>query len=176
MSQVDLDQSIALLNAFVKETKRPLEVILIGGLAVQYYGLKDRATVDIDAEVKGDVEGLQDYLRENHIPADLGENISGWSVVAMPPGYRERIISIHQDEWLQVGVLDPVDFIIAKLRRFTEEDISDALFVAGKYHADPAEIRRAAEEAIRHSPKDTALFLFRGNLDLFLEKFQSSNH
>ena len=176
MSQVDLDQTIALLKAFVKETKCPLEVTLLGGLAVQYYGLKDRATIDIDAEVKGDVEGLQDYLRANHIPADLGENISGWSVVAMPPGYRKRIIPIHQDERLKVSVLDPVDFIISKLRRFTEEDISDALFVAGKYSTDPAEIRRAAEEAIRHSPKDTALFLFRGNVDLFLEKFQFSKH
>ena len=173
MSPLELDPSIALLRAFVKETEGSLEVILIGGLAVQHYGLKKRATVDIDAEVKGDIEGLQNYLRAKRIPADLGENISGWSVVAMPPGYRDRIIPIHQEERLKVSVLDPVDFIIAKLRRFTEEDISDALFVAGKYHIDPARIKHAAEEAVRHSPKDTALFLFRGNVDLFLEKLQS---
>ena len=170
MSPLELDPTITLLQAFVKETERSLELILLGGLAVQHYGLKDRATVDIDAEVKGDLEGLQNYLRAKSIPADLGENISGWSVVAMPPGYRDRIVTIHQEKWLKIAVLDPVDFIIAKLRRFTEEDISDALFVTGKYHIDPARIRRSAEEAVRRSPKDTALFLFRGNVDLFLEK------
>jgi hypothetical protein len=69
-------------------------------------------------------------------------------------------------------VLHPVDFIIAKLRRFTEEDIEDALFVARKYKMKTQEVEKSAEEAIRHSVKDTALFLFRGNVQLFLERMR----
>ena len=50
-----------------------------------------------------------------------------------------------------------------------EEDIQDALFVMKRYAVQPEEISRAAQEAINNSAKDTALFLFRQNVDLFLK-------
>ncbi len=90
----------------------------------------------------------------------------------MPPGYRERVVEIYGDEFLTVNVLDPLDFIIAKLRRFTEEDIEDALFVARKYNIGVKEIEKRAEEAIRNSPKDTALFVFRRNINIFVSSLQ----
>lgn len=172
MSQVDLTGIIGLLKEFTKEKKTRLEITLLGGLALQYYGMRDRATIDIDAEVKGDLEGLFNFLKIKHIPADLGEDISGWSVITMPPGYRDRAVTIFSDTLLEVKVLSPLDFIIAKLRRFTEEDIQDALFVAEKYKIDDKKIERFADETIRHSIKDTALFLFRENLQLFLKKMR----
>lgn len=172
MSQVDLTRIVVLLREFTQERKTRLEITLLGGLALQYYGMEDRATVDIDAEVKGDLEGLFHFLKIKNVPADLGEDVSGWSVIAMPPGYRDRSATIYKDALLEVKVLNPLDFIIAKLRRFTEEDIQDALFVAEKYKIDAKEIERSAEETIHHSIKDTALFLFRENLQLFLKKMR----
>ena len=169
MSQVNLGKIIDLLKEFAWMRGSNLQIILVGGLAVQYYyGMEERATIDFDAEIKGDVEGVFDFLKSNHIPADIGENISGWSVVAMPPGYRERTIEIYKDEFLSVKVLYPLDFIIAKLRRFTEEDIEDALFVARKYNLAAREIEGLADEAIMNSPKDTALFSFRKNVNIFI--------
>ena len=170
MSQVELKRVIELLKEFTRADKNRLQVILLGGLALQYYGMKNRATVDIDAEVRGDIEGVFNFLRSNNIPADIGENVSGWSVVGMPPGYRERVIGIYNDELLQVNVLHPLDFVIAKLRRFTEEDIEDALFVVKKYNIRGEEIETLAETAIQNSPKDTALFVFRRNIDIFVSK------
>lgn len=170
MSQIDLDRVIALLKEFAHHKKERLRLILVGALALQHYGLRDRATFDLDAEVSGDLEGLFQFLKEHQIPADLGEDISGWSVIAMPPGYRDRAVSLYEDAHLEVKALSPLDLIIAKLRRFTEEDIQDALFVAGKYNIGVADIERAAEEAIQSSAKDTALFLFRRNVQLFVEK------
>ena len=172
MSPVALDHVIALLKEFTSERQRPLEMILLGGLALQHYGNRDRITVDVDAEVKGDLEGVLQFLRAHHVPADLGEDISGWSVVAMPPGYRDRAMTIHQSTLLVVKVLDPVDFVIAKLRRFTEEDIEDALFVVKKYKIASPDVEQSAGEAVRHSIKDTALFLFQGNVRLFLERMR----
>lgn len=172
MSQVDREKIIELLKEFAWTRRKSLEIILLGGLAVQYYGMENRATIDIDAEIKGDIEGVFTFLKSRNIPADIGENISGWSVVAMPPGYRERVIEIYGDEFLTVNVLDPLDFIIAKLRRFTEEDIEDALFVARKYNIKIEEIAKRAEEAIRNSPKDTALFVFRKNVSIFISNLQ----
>jgi hypothetical protein len=171
LSHVDLKQVIALLSQYTLERKSRLEIILLGGLALQYYGMQDRATVDLDGEVKGDLSSLFQFLKAHHVPADLGENVSGWSVIAMPPGYRERAVSIHQDDLLEVKVLSPLDLIIAKLRRFTEEDIADALFIAGKCAVTAEAIQMAADEAIHHSVSDTALFLFRENVQIFLDQW-----
>lgn len=169
MSQVNLGKIIGLLKEFTSSRRSSLHIILVGGLAVQYYGMEERATVDFDAEIAGDIEEVFDFLKSNHIPADIGENISGWSVVAMPPGYRERTIETYKDEFLSVKVLHPLDFIIAKLlRRFTEEDIKDALFVAGKYNIAARKIETMAGEAIKNSPKDTALFVFQENVNIFI--------
>lgn len=165
-----LSDIIKILKKFAWENKKPLKVILIGGLALHYYGKKERKTGDIDAEVKGEVESLVQMLKKRSIPSDIGEDISGWSVVSMPPGYRRRVINIYRDALLSVNVLNPVDFIVAKLRRFTDEDMEDALFVADKFKVTSLAIRKAADAAISNSPKDTALFIFRKNLELFMKK------
>ena len=170
MSQIDLERIIELLKEFTTASKSTLEITVLGGLALQYYGKRERITIDIDGEIKGDLEGVFNFLKSNNIPADIGENVSGWSVVAMPPGYRERVIAIYRDEFLTVNVLHPLDFVIAKLRRFTEEDIEDALFVAKKYNLSAGEIERLAEEAIGNSPKDTMLFMFRKNVSTFISR------
>ena len=56
MSGIKLKNVIQLLKRFSRNS--PLEIILIGGLSLEYYGLRERATMDIDAEVKGDVDKL----------------------------------------------------------------------------------------------------------------------
>lgn len=169
MSQVDLERVLSLLKEFAHQNKGRLRVILVSALALQHYGMFDRATIDLDAEISGDLEGLFRFLRSQQIPADLGEDISGWSVVAMSPGYRDRATAIYQDDFLELKALSPLDLIIAKLRRFTEEDIQDARFLAEKHRVTAEEIAQSAEAAIRHSAKDTALFLFRTNVQIFLQ-------
>ncbi len=170
MSQLNLESVIELLKTYSLENKEGLQMTLLGGLALHYYGMENRSTIDIDAEVKGDLESLFHFLKAKNIPSDLSENISGWSVVAMPPGYRERAIQLFHSDILEVRVLDPLDFIIAKLRRFTEEDIEDALFVAKKYQIKSEQIAQSADSALAHSIKDTTLFLFKKNVELFLKK------
>ncbi len=169
MSQVNFAQGVDLLKRFTDERQSPLDLILVGGVALQYYGMPDRATADLDAEVKGDVEGLSQFLTAQKMPADLSENFAGWSIVAMPPGYRERAVCVVQDALLTVRVLSPADFVIAKLRRFMDEDVQDALFLVGKHHLTPEAIQSSAEAAIAHSVQDTALFLFCKNVRCFVE-------
>ncbi len=53
---------------------------------------------------------------------------------------------------------------------FSGEDIEDALFVSRKFNVKAEEIKKSAEETIRHSIKDTSLFIFRKNIDIFLAK------
>ncbi len=77
----------------------------------------------MDAEIAGPIGSLLDFLTRAQVPADLTQSFLGWSIVAMPPGCRDR-------SNLRIRVLTPLDFVLAKLRRGTDVDLEDALLVA----------------------------------------------
>ncbi len=151
----------------MRQTGAAVDLLLVGGLALQAYGYADRSTQDVDGELVGDLEPLVQFLKEHQVPADLGENMSGWSVVAMPPGYRDRT-SVHLEQpRLRLRLLHPTDFVIAKLRRGTDLDLEDAEYVARRFRVSIQAVQAAAEAAIVASPQDTAVFLFRKTVELF---------
>lgn len=122
----------------------------------------------------GDLEQLVTFLRRHQIPADLGENMSGWSVIAMPPGYRDRASVFIERPGMRLRLLHPTDFIIAKLRRGTDLDFDDAFYVARRFTITTHTIQEAAESAIAASPKDTTLFLFRKTVNAFCSQLSSN--
>jgi len=174
LSALTLDRLIELLADYVRETGTALDLLLIGRLALYAYGATEACTEDVDAELVGHVEQLSDFLKRRNIPANLSENISGWSVVAMPPGYRERAQVFREQGGLRIRLLAPVDFVIAKLRRGTEDDLGDAEFVARRFAIPSGAVRAAAELALAASPKDTALFAFRKTVELFCRRLELS--
>jgi hypothetical protein len=169
LSTLTAEAVIALLKTYTDETGVSVDVLLVGALALQAYGYSDRLTRDVDAEVVGSVEALVGFFRQRQIPADLTTNFSGWSVVAMPPGYRERATDLLNQSNLRVRLLAPLDFVIAKLRRGTDLDFDDATFVTKRYQLTAEQIRTAAAAALAASPADTALFLFQKSVDLFCQ-------
>ncbi len=171
---ITADRLASLLADYVREGASPVDVLLVGGLAVQAYGDARRATNDVDAEVAGDLEGLAGFLRAHQIPADLGEDLSRWSVVAMPPGYRERATVWVERPGFRIRVLHPTDFVIAKLRRGTAEDLEDAASVAARFGVTATAVGAAAEAAVGASPKDTALFLFRKTVEQFCARLRAT--
>lgn len=170
MSALTLDHILSLLEEYVRQSGRPLEVLLIGRLALYAYGSQEAHTEDVDAELAQDVEEVGAFLKRHGVPSNLSENISGWSIVSLPPGYRDRARLLHHKHNVRVSLLDPVDFIISKLRRGTEQDFADAEFVARRHAVTGKAIRAAADSAIAASPKDTALFVFRKAVELFLQR------
>ncbi|MGQ0666114.1 MAG: DUF6036 family nucleotidyltransferase [Nitrospiraceae bacterium] len=169
MPTLTAEYLIELLTRYVTDTGESVDLLLVGALALHAYGIPDRATRDVDAELEGPLTGLMDYLTAQWIPADLTQNFSGWSVVAMPPGYRDRAQNLVDRPSLRVRVLSPVDFVIAKLRRGTELDLDDALLVARRHGLPVEAIRTSARAAIAASSQDTVLFLFQKTVDLFCE-------
>lgn len=167
LSRLTTERLSRLLEEYVRQTGVSVDLLLVGGLALQAYGYADRATQDVDGEVTGDLEPLVEFLRQHNIPADLGENMSGWSVIAMPPGYRDRTSVMYEQPGLRVRLLHPTDFVIAKLRRGTELDLEDAEYVAYRFGVTPEAVQAAAVAALMVSPKDTALFLFRKTVEVF---------
>lgn len=153
---------VEIFKDIAKSTGKSIEIILVGAQALPYYGVKARATMDIDAEiVRGDLEEVYFELKKRRFESDLSENISGWSVISLPKGYRNRAITIYQDDQLKVSVLNPYDFIIMKLRRGTEQDLEDCLNVALANQLSVEELDKHFENAIRNSIKDTAILNFR---------------
>jgi Nucleotidyltransferase of unknown function (DUF6036) len=168
------DRLIDLLSEYTRQTGTPVDLLLVGALALHAYGYQDRLTNDVDAELPGSLDALQAFFSARDIPADFTNNFSGWSIVAMPPGYRERATDLVHRPLIRVRLLTPVDFIIAKLRRGTDLDLEDAAFVASRFAVPSTQIREAAESALAASPQDTALFLFRKTVDLFCQSLHSS--
>lgn len=173
MPPITTDRLTSLLVEYVQKTGAPVDLLLVGGLALQAYGYTDRSTQDVDGELKGDLDPLVRFLREHQVPADLGENMSGWSVIAMPPGYRDRATVYREQPRLRLRLLQPADFIIAKLRRGTDLDLEDAAYVAHRFGVTAHAIRDAADAAIAASPQDTALFIFRKTVALFCARLET---
>ena len=161
LPHLTIQRLLDVLSEYVKEKQRTVDLVLIGGLALHAYEVSERATRDLVAEVSGELDTLVEFLRQHRVPADLGENISGWSVVAMPPGYRERTSNYLEKPGLRLRLLDPVDFVVAKLRRGTELDLEDAGLVANRFNLSQSAIQEASDSAIAASPRDTTIFLFK---------------
>ena len=169
---------INLLKQFVVEQKEPLELILVGALALPFYGVEFRITYDLDAEVEtGNLEKLYFFLKEKGFESDLSENIAGWSVITLPAGYKERAKVVYQDNLLTIKILSPEDFIIMKLRRGTNQDIQDALAVAKKQSVKLETLDKLYDKVLKESIKDTTLFNFKKIYqifrDLLKEKLES---
>ena len=167
LSSVTIKRLTESLEEYVRGTGASVDILLIGGLALQAYGYSDRVTVDMDGEMAGDPEPLVIFLRARQIPADLGEDLSRWSVIAMPPGYRERTSVLLEQPGLRLRLLHPIDFVIAKLRRGTDLDLQDAAYVMRRFDLSIQAVEEAAASAIAASPKDTTLFLFRTIVQAF---------
>ncbi len=173
MPPLTLDQLTQSLQEYYRQTGHTVDLLLIGGLALQAYGYVQRVTVDVDGELVGQFEPLLNFLQQQQIPADLSENISGRSIVAMPPGYRDRTSIWYEHAGILLRLLDPVDFIIAKLRRGIDQDLDDAAYIATQFQVTARAIQTSAEAAIAASPKDTVIFLFKKTIELFCHRLQS---
>lgn len=167
MPTLTLDRLMTLLRQHAAQSGHPVHLLLIGGMAMLAYGHPSRATTDVDGELSKGVRSLKEFLSGHGVPANLGQSLSGWSVVAMPPGYQDRATVLINEPGLRVTLLSPVDFIISKLRRGTDEDLEDAAWIALRYHINAQQVRDAADAALAASLEDTALFLFERTVDRF---------
>ena len=160
---MDREELVNILEDYARKRGERLSIILVGANALPFYGVQTRYTRDIDAEVlEGDLYRLKEFLDSMGVESDLTENFSGWSIVSMPSDYRERAVKVYESPHLVVKVLEPHDFILAKLRRGTQQDIEDALKVARTVDSfNREELKRRIDRAIRESPRDTQILNFK---------------
>jgi hypothetical protein len=157
------------IEAFAKSKKEPIRLLIVGGLAMDFYGIP-RYTIDIDAEIKCSNEmyfELIEYLRKENISFNIGENISSWGVIPLPANYTERSQTVYQSDYLTIKILDPVDFVFSKLLRGTEEDFNDAIAVVRKYNITRDSL--VEWERLIQFPKDPETLFFKKKFKHLLE-------
>ena len=157
------------IEAFAKSKKESIRLLVVGGLAMDFYGIP-RYTIDIDAEIKCSNKiyfELIEYLRKENISFNIGENISRWGIIPLPTNYMERAKNVYQSEYLTILILDPVDFVYSKLLRGTEEDCNDAAAVIRKYNITKDSL--IERERLVQFPKDTETLFFKKKLQHLLE-------
>ena len=144
-------------------------IIAVGRSALELYGIEAQYTQDIDFELIAEDEvwkDLEAIIEGLEVRADYGESFDRWSVVPMPEGYRERAKCVMKFGKVEVCVLDPVDYVIGKLRRGTVEDEEDARLVIKRFGIKKEEIARRLE--LIKPVKDIEYFLFRKRMESFL--------
>lgn len=144
-------------------------IIAVGRSALELYGIEAQYTQDIDFELIADEEVWNEIgrlIEGLEVRADYGEDFDRWSVVPMPKGYRERAECVIKFGDVEICVLDPVDYVIAKLRRGTAEDEMDAQAVMRKFNLSREDI----EERLKlvKPVKDVEFFLFKKRMENFL--------
>mgnify|MGYP000157704222 FL=1 len=157
------------IEEILNRINKKIELIIIGGLAMSFYG-HPRYTIDIDGEIHCDEETyniLVTALRKEGINFNIGENISGWGIVPLPEGYRDRAKKVYESDHLILKILDPLDFIFTKLTRGTEEDFQDILNVIKNYRIT-REMILEREKLIRY-PKDPETFFFKKKIEHLLK-------
>ena len=160
----------ALDKAAQKTGAKNLRVILCGGLAAIAYGINERVTLDIDAEIDADFGVIESLTRYITFPAELTTDISRWSMIDIPDGYRDRVLPFEKfnTKNIKVFLLSPLDLVISKLRVFRDKDIQDALFLVKKFHINKLGILKASKQSAMQSPPSTEILRFKKNIKYFL--------
>jgi hypothetical protein len=157
---------------FSREEKVPVGLLVIGGVAMELYGLP-RNTDDIDAEItcSPDVyERLVLRLGERGIACNISDDIDHWGMIPLPAGYRERAQTVYSERGFEIRILDPLDFIASKLRRAIAQDIEDALLVAEKFNLSMDKI--SAHLGKIKLPMSTETFGFKKNVNIFEQQMK----
>jgi len=162
----------ALDSAAGKAGVNGLSIIICGGLAAIAYGMPERATLDIDAEIDAGFEVIKKLKKGLKFPAELSADISRWSMIDIPGGYRKRAVPYNdvKTKHIQVFLLSPMDLIISKLRVFRDKDIDDAVFLIKKFRINKSDIQKAAKDAIKTSPPSTEILRFKKMVAYFIKQ------
>jgi hypothetical protein len=75
---------------------------------------------------------------------------------------------------ITVKILDPIDMSIGKIERFTDIDIHDVTFLIKKVSINSEELLTAWAKALNRSVKSEKNFLFRKQVESFIETYSKS--
>lgn len=131
--------------------------VVVGGVVLPLLGLSHRTTVDID--IAGPEGAAADAsLVLFGIAGELGLPVESINQAAAfflhrIPGWRDRLVPIHQGDRARILVPDPTLFVLLKVGRLTEADLADCLAMMDlarrrEWDVDGARLCQAVREAL----------------------------
>lgn len=165
-------RELELVVDFLSKKDESITLIVIGGMALDLYGLS-RGTRDIDAEIDCSEDTyleLLSFTESQGILINIGEDISRWGLIPLPQGYRERAIKVMTKKGVTVKVLEPLDYVFSKLIRGTDIDERDAEAVCSACNITPEMI----EERLRliALPRDIESRFFLDRTRRFIKRLK----
>lgn len=167
--QASVEFYIEKIEKFTRKKKKRIELLLIGGLAMSFYGIP-RFTLDIDAEINCKDEfyfEFLEYLKKEKFAFNISDNINAWGIVPLPEGYRKRAKIVYESKYLIIKTLEVTDFIFSKLLRGTEEDFKDIIEVIKRYQIPKENLER--RQRLIHFPKDPETLFFKRKFSHLLD-------
>jgi hypothetical protein len=175
--------SLAALETFFEELAQrvssPVKIILTGGAEALLLG-SARPTADIDFGIalmaRGkagerswtDVEAaIAEASRAAEVVIQYSADIDRWSSIGMP-NYRRHTRFYRRYGRVTVHLLEPAYWAVPKLARYLDTDRLDLQVVLHTQGVHPELLARVCGRALRASPRSTALFLFRQQVEDFL--------
>ena len=159
------------------------EIVLTGAAAGAIYG-NVRATLDIDFAVRFKARSARqiklrwrefekathDVTRLTGIVVQYAEDIDRWSTITFLD-YWKHTRKFNQFGSIKVKLLDPLYWAIGKLTRYLDPDIRDMIQVFKKNGTAWRALAKVMGTALRKSPKSTACFLFRKQVEDFFAAY-----
>ena len=146
--------------------------VVIGGTVLPLLGVDHRVTVDIDL---AGPEGTDQTVALYQIAEELGLPVEAVNQAAAffldrIPDWREHLVSIHRGRRARIHVPDPTLFVLLKVGRLTEADLSDcqAMLELARKRAMPVDSTRVVE-AVRTALRGEASPGRAGRLTTLLE-------
>jgi hypothetical protein len=175
LQRADVDR---FLRALADRVPCPAKVILTGGCEALLLG-GQRATGDLDIGI----ELSERYRRrgpevEDAVAAaaaalglavQYSSDIDRWSSISVPRPKR-RTRPLKRIGRLNVHLLDPAVWAVYKLARYLDSDVHDLIAVLRAERVDAGRVARLCGHALRESPRSSALFLFRQQVEHFLRE------
>ena len=147
-------------------------VILTGAAAGALYG-RVRGTLDVDFEArprdwKRFAAAVEEASARTGIVAQYAEDIDRWSSITLMD-YDKRTYIYKRIGPIELCLMEPSYWAIGKLSRYLDSDIQDMTRVFRKTRTKWQVLASVAGKALRKSPRSTACFSFRRQVEHFLK-------
>jgi hypothetical protein len=156
-----------------------VKIILTGGAEALLLG-SSRPTADVDFGIaltarKADEEpswaavetAIAGASQAAGVVIQYSTDIDRWSLVIMP-NYRRHTQPYRRYGRVTVHLLEPAYWAVPKLARYLDTDRLDLQVVLRSQRVRPQHLAQVCGRALRTSPRSSALFLFRQDVEDFL--------
>ncbi len=171
MNKRQIDRYFSVLSKLYPKKCR---LILTGAAAGVLYG-RLRSTVDVDfaartADWAGFSKSVSETGLRTGIAAQFAEDIDRWSSITLLD-YERHTFLYKRFGKIEVRLMEPAYWAIGKLSRHFDSDVQDMVKVFRKTATRWEDVASVAGAALKASPKSTACFQFRKQVERFFEHF-----